>query len=541
MNKEIRLLCIVYCIFHLSSSLFGLGEKVITNGSSQGWEAVETWEGVVPLGQIRPHPVLALSSERNTLDGRISPLRGALDMALSFDESRAELFSDRMGNYSVSVSPSVTAISRRWARAGTGAAHFSGNAPMETQSAFLDSSPMVIIPRRASGLFSPNSHFGDFTIEFWIYPLNLENGEQIIYWTSARQNPLGNQVVERIQCVASRNRLQWNFLDFFSSPDDSRQLNLSFGGLSPITPQTWSHHLVRFDSQDGCLEYLVNGRVESILYATSSGKEGGEVYAPVSGEGSRLVLGGRFSGLLDEFHIYRACVEPALELYPRRGGRMETRLIDLGEENSQILAVNVAGGVNSDALPGRSGQAWGPLLPGGFFRFPDDSAIQFFIRAGDSPFIRVDGEWKTFKPGEPLDLRGRYVQLAAEFFPSGDGEVSPYLEELRIVYIPDEPPAPPTMVTAIARDGAVELFWRSSADRDVNGYLVYYGVSRGNFFGNEAILGVSPIDVGNRTQIRIDGLQNGVLYYFAIAAYDRHDHGGEFSREVSARPLRMIE
>jgi hypothetical protein len=76
--------------------------------------------------------------------------------------------------------------------------------------------------------------------------------------------------------------------------------------------------------------------------------------------------------------------------------------------------------------------------------------------------------------------------------------------------------------------------------------MVYYGTSRGEYFGEGAAPGASPVDVGKRTGLYIDGLENGVLYYFAVAAYDRRDgtddgrgifHAGEFSREVSARPL----
>ena len=53
----------------------------------------------------------------------------------------------------------------------------------------------------------------------------------------------------------------------------------------------------------------------------------------------------------------------------------------------------------------------------------------------------------------------------------------------------------------------------------------------------------SPLDVGDHTSVRIDGLNNGTLYYFAVAAYNKPEHTlapepGEFSREVAARPLR---
>ena len=107
-----------------------------------------------------------------------------------------------------------------------------------------------------------------------------------------------------------------------------------------------------------------------------------------------------------------------------------------------------------------------------------------------------------------------------------------------------EPPLPPVYVAAAARNGAVDLTWRASTSKDVGGYLVYYGTARGEYFGNHAI----PIDAGNRTSLRIEGLNNGTLYYFAVAAYNRpqiHNgrtqmylpEPGEFSREAAARPL----
>jgi hypothetical protein len=101
---------------------------------------------------------------------------------------------------------------------------------------------------------------------------------------------------------------------------------------------------------------------------------------------------------------------------------------------------------------------------------------------------------------------------------------------------------PPAGISVLARDGAVELNWRNSPDRDTEGYLVYYGRARGEYFGEDAAQGASPIDAGKQNSLRIEGLENGTLYYFAVAAYDRREagafHAGEFSREVSARPLR---
>jgi hypothetical protein len=532
------------CSFFLliPAGLFAYGEKTLALGGAAGWEAAENRDGIVEIGTVRPHPVLALSSAR---DDGFRP-----DMAIGFDESRPDLFADSAGNYRVSVSPSVSQAGMRRARAGFGAAHFFGGG----------TEPLVIVPRSREALLSPEPGFRDFTLEFWLYPMNMENGEEILAWNSTRLTGRGEQIDQRIQCAAVRNRLQWSFVDFFSSPDEGGRLTVSSRGASPVAPRTWSHHLIRFDADTGLLEYLVNGIPEDTLYVTSTGHEGGEVYTPVIGEGGRMVLGGRFSGLMDEFRLYGSFVErPLLQKYPPREGRVETRVLDLGEGNNRVVRVDAFGGRTSNA--GRIGDSGTPALliepvneysGNSSFNFADDSTIRFFIRTADSPYANAG--WRSFEPGTDLDgglsvtdgpgeFRGRFIQLAAEFYPSGNGETTPYLEELRITYAADEPPHPPPMLTAVARDGAVDLSWRPSPDRDVQGYLVYYGTSRADYFGEGAVPGSSPINAGTRTSIHLDGLKHGVLYYFAVSAYDRPNavHGGEFSREVTARPLKAAD
>jgi hypothetical protein len=531
-----KIICYAAVFLLMPAGLFAYGEKTLALGGAAGWDAAENREGVAEIGTVRPHPVLALSSARDDAF--------RLDMALGFDESRPDLFADGAGNYRVSVSPSVSQAGMRGARAGLGAARFSGGG----------GEALLVTPLSRQALLSPEAGIRDFTLEFWLYPMNMENGEEILAWTSTRLGGRGEQIDQRIQCVSVRNRLQWTFADFFSSPDGAGRLTVSTRGATPSVPQTWSHHLIRFDADTGLFEYLVNGIPEDILYVTSTGHEGGEVYAPVAGEEGRLVLGGGFTGLMDEFRLYRSFVErPLLQKYAPREGRVETRVLDLGEENSRVVRVDALGGRTSNA--GRMGDSPAPALViapvneyrgGGPFRFADDSAIRFFIRTADSPY--ANAPWRAVEPGTDLDggpaeFRGRFVQLAAEFYPSGNGEATPYLEELRLTYAADEPPHPPTTVSVIARDGAVDLSWRPSPDRDTRGYLVYYGTGPGDYFGEGAALGSSPIDSGSRTSMHIDGLKNGVLYYFAVSAYDHPNasHGGEFSREVTARPLKAAD
>jgi hypothetical protein len=569
MKKEPGIILLLYFFLFISGSLYSVDEKTVAIGGDSAWEAVEKRNGIVELARLRPHPVLALSSASGAAPGKsAAPEDRFLDLALSFDEAGPELFTDQTGHYRVMVNPrtdpaesaAIQAADRRWARAGRGAAFFPG--ADVSAGAGKAGPPLVIEARTGDALFAPNNHIRDFTLEFWLYPLNMINGEQILTWISSRPLPRQGDAAamnggreygfQRIQCIAVKNRLQWTFLDVFTGSGASRPVTLTLSGDTPVVPKTWSHHLIRFDSDTGLLEYLVNGKAEAITYASSTRREGGEIYTLLLGEGGSFMLGNRFTGLLDEFKIYSAWIGTAeTRKYSPRGGRMETRPIDLGEGSSDILKAEARGGrasVSGGIIQNDYAGYGGPYSGGEAFRFADDSALQFFIRAADSPYYWTDADWRPFIPGTELagDLRGRYVQFAVDFYPSGDGETSPYLEEIRLTYRPDEPPMPPSMISAVAHDGAAELRWKPSPDTDTLGYLVYYGASRGEYFGEGAALGSSPIDVGNRTGLRIDGLENGVLYYFAVAAYDRREgregdreifHAGEFSRELSVRPL----
>jgi hypothetical protein len=553
MKKETRFILIVYIFLLVSGSVYGIGEKTLVFGGESGWKIAESRAGVTEAESVRPHPVLILCSVTGASTAGYSAASGvfgnfaamtepALDMSLSFDERDTGLYRDGAGRYSITVSPEVEAVDRRFARAGTGAALFGGN-----MFAPSGSGPLVIEPHSRRALFAPGNRIGDFTVEFWLYPMNLENGEGILTWISSKPVK-GEYTEQRIQCVSSRNRLEWSFENFFFSPDGVSRINIRFSGDTPVVPKTWSHHLVRFDATTGMIEYLVDGGSETIVYATSTGSESGEVYTPVAGNGGIFEIGGRFTGLMDEFKIHSVFAgRSSMQKYASSGGRMETGVIDLGEYNSGIVRIDATGGRTGSRGLGTHSE----FRENGRLRFSDDAEMNFFARASNYPYRMDESAWTSFTPGKDLvdvlhdDLRGRYLQIAVDFYPSADGENSPYLDELRVIYIPGEPPKPPGNLTAAAVDGGAFLRWKHSPDSNMSGYLVYYSAVRGDLFGEGAALGPSPVDAGKNNSLLIDGLKNGTLYYFRIAAYDNTNGSaeyrvGEFSKEVTARPLKGL-
>jgi hypothetical protein len=508
-------LCLVVFIFS-ACHLFAIGEQVFKIGASVGWTLFEKRDGVMESDSQRPWTVLALVP--------VKSMNPDADMLIGFDEAKPSDFYDKQGRYTVEVQDRVGQAGALSARMGKGAARFFGD------------KGVTVKPTSTSAQLSPGKYWGDFSIEFWVQPFNMGNGEQILQW-SATTRSAGNYISQRIRCISMKNRFQWTFSGFFIAPGDNMaQQEIILAGTSSITPKTWSHHIIRFDSQTGLLEYMVNGQLEAIAYATSTAREGGEVFTPLIGENGVLTMGDGFIGLMDEFCLYSDFADVSIARYPIEGGRVETRSIDLGEPNSAVVRVDASAG----RMFTRNNTPRSEFVGRDIRRFSDDAELQFFIRASESPYV-WSNDWSVFIPGKNLDnTRGRYVQIAVQFYPSGDREASPYLDEISIVYKPDEPPLPPTMVTATAKDGAVILAWKNSPDIDILGYFIYYGGRTGEYFGEDALQGASPIDVGNKTSVRIDGLKNGTLYYFAVSAYDglSPPHLGMFSREVSARPLR---
>ena len=535
---------LVYILLFISGSVYGVGERTISLGGQSTWRLAEQRINITEVRSVRPHPVLVLSSASGTsasgysaatgVLGNFSPLtETAFDLSVSFDESQTGLYRDSAYHYRISAQEGVAAADRRYARAGTGAALFGST------DAASGASAVVIEPQSRGALFAAENRIRDFTIEFWLYPLNMENGEQILSWVGTR--PSGAQyTVQRIQCFSSRNRLQWSFTNFFASTAGTAYKSIEFSGNSPVVPKVWSHHLIRFDASTGMIEYLVNGTSETITYATSTGRESSEVFTPIAGNGGAFLLGERFMGLIDEFKIHSVCAgRSSVQRYVPSGGRTVTSAVDLGGHSSGVVRVDASGGRTSI----RGTSINNEFRRNGRFRFSDDTEMNFFIRASENPYLLSDSPWISFTPGAGISgVHGRYVQIAVDFYPSADGESSPYLDELHIVYLPGEPPLPPRNLTAAAVDGGVMLRWRHSPDTNAEGYLVYYSSTRGEFFGEDSVLGPSPLDVGRTNSFFIGGLTNGTLYYFRIASYDRItgtvDYNiGEFSVEVTARPL----
>jgi len=412
-------------------------------------------------------------------------------------------FSDGAGNYKIrSDSPTC---SRNTFLLGRGSA------------AFLGKRNALSLEPGAGSQF--RTAWQDFSLEFWLYPATLNNGEIVLAWSGVRMEN-GGVSVQSLECRLLDRRIIWSFDNFFGSKQHPR---FSISGITPLLPREWHHHLLRFDSSSGMLEYLVDGVPEGIFYATDTLREGGTILIPSTGTEGSFILGKDFTGLMDELRISKYFLtDPILERYANRSGVATSRIFDLEYSGSRLKRI--------DAV----------------YESPSNSEVYFYYRVSDrlEKNLELDSPWVQFKPNNDLpgSVKGRYIQLQIELMPDGTSMLSPRLSEIRIRYEPDLPPPPPAFLMAEAGNQQVALSWRRVSEKDIGGYLIYYGNAPGQYMGTGCREGNSPIDVGDKNSLTLTGLENGKLYYFAVVAYDSSvpPHQSDFSREVSARPSRIL-
>ncbi len=488
----------------LSASVFAwplyADEQVMVIRGSALWSCLSKSEGIgsVPLGDGTPALVIDGASARDPSD----------DLFLPFDGDRSDWLVDLAGHYDAVPAPGVTSVGRDRSRRGAGAALLSPSGD-----------GLKIVPRSDS-LFGSVGPVGDFTIDFWLYPANMENGEQALVWNASGRGTLGNSR-QSIRCVVSKSKFAWTFAGFFADKGGTATVDLTVEGRSVIVPRHWTHQLIRYQADTGLLEYEVDGAVEAVVNVLSPDSR--EPLQPFVRSVAPIFVGPRFAGMVDELRIRRSFVEDSpQEKYPVHGVEGITTFIDLGRVGTILTGLDA-----EVALPG------------------DSSGVRILARASDNPYAWREGDdWVLIgTDGHPATaLVGRWVQVRFDLYPNSSKEATPVLRALRFHYRTEDPPVPPSTLIATPKDGAVELTWSVVPEDDLGGYLVYFGDRSRTYFG-ESKLGNSPLPVGQRNSIVIDGLENGRLYYFAVAAYDRQEtpRVGPLSREVYARPERTAQ
>lgn len=394
---------------------------------------------------------------------------------------------------------------------------------------------------RDDGMFGPEQVWTDFSIEFWMYPAHFQNGELLFSWTGTSWLN-GSPVRQELSIRSKDGKMLWDLEKFFINLSENEEAGAVLGhhsarlvSRSEIVPRSWSHHMLRYNSEMGVLEYLVNGVSEEVIQLSSQEGSMGSPLLPYVGRDSNagIEIGGNFHGFLDDFRISRSWVEnPSLAVARNEPGYAVIGPIDLGYDGVRLTSFK-------------------PM-----YRTPGNTEIRYAILQRDAanPVLGSEvsdpGKWALIRPGENPssileDSFGRHVYLRLDFLPDGSAENIPLVQKISLEYEQDPAPPAPVNLRTFSGDSHVELAWNEVVSGNVQGYLLYYGDSPGSFFGEDSDLGPSPVDLGNVTEVQVDGLLNGKMYYFRIASYNRYNspelglyRERNLSQEVFARPSR---
>ncbi|RKX85932.1 MAG: hypothetical protein DRP58_05150 [Spirochaetes bacterium] len=479
----------------LASSLYALTTN-ISIGDSEGWSWIETWNNTGLIYGQGEYKNIGLKTAAYESDNNT-------DLLVHFDNTS---INDTSGNYIIDSHIKNTQNVK-----------LIGNA----SGVFRGSKESLTLYPEPGALFSGDSNPDSFSIEFWLNPSRFGENPIIFSYQGTIRDQSKNLIPQELICSLNDRKLNWKLNNIFYTEENNSNIELS--GLTSIIPDVWHHHLLRFDSSSGLIEYLLDGQLEAIQYASMTGAEDGSILSPlISSTGTpHLTLGNNYIGYMDELRISKTFIQnPVLSRYQETTGNAVSGIIDLERSGSKLRKISIK------------------------HEIPEDSAIFFYYNISDNLGAMFDeANWMGFNPNEMFisQNKGRYLKIKIEMMTDGKEILTPSISHLNIIYEKNLKPLAPLYLKVTGRNHSVSLSWPKMSEPDIEGYLIYYGTKTGSYFGSESIEGISPLIIkGNKiTSLDITGLENGKLYYFAIAAYDEagFNYPGELSPETTCRPI----
>lgn len=95
------------------------------------------------------------------------------------------------------------------------------------------------------------------------------------------------------------------------------------------------------------------------------------------------------------------------------------------------------------------------------------------------------------------------------------------------------PPAAPTGLLTSYGNQSLTLFWEENSESDLSGYNLHHGTS----ISDTLLLIASNL---SDTSYKDNGLVNGIVYYYQIAAVDQNSNESPFSEVICSKPLSYI-
>ncbi len=485
------------------------------------------------------------------------------DIVLSFDKPGDQYIRDDSGKYEINAGNYI--FSTESGGFGRGCA------------SFFRADHSVRVKTVNSLWLGSCGDLGSFNIEFRFNAREMRRGtlfSRVGYFSGMKKG---------IEITLRNKRLIVHLHNLFQLPDGSWESRI-LTGRAPLSPDKWYHFSLSYDRISGKLARFIDGVEEESLFMTAGGTPYDSVYTPSFGHRNSIdenfqcldlplvTLASDFNGFLDEFRISYAFFENLKETrdlaITRYKGSSFAGRIPYNREGVITSPVHTFAGTGTSVTE----LSWQAHIPG-------ESYIWMEFRISDTFFDERDMNLKWYRvdnnqrriflmKGEDGEyLRGKYYQWRAHLVASPDGKSSPLLQNVKVNYRLDKAPDTPMFLEVVkAGDRHVILRWKKNVDHDISGYRVYYGAVNGRYDGIISQVRGNRITnetgSGNYVEIKIDNsvidenkqadrrgvliypsIENTVLYYFSVSAYDSYrpgtvyNHESEISKPVTARPF----
>jgi fibronectin type III domain protein/concanavalin A-like lectin/glucanase superfamily protein len=493
--KTMKNIYIIISFLFLAGSLFALDSNISIGGAA-GWEQIDTWNNVEVIDGKKGYTSIGLKSAIYKPDE-------LTDLLIHFDNSEIV---DSSGNYLLVSQIENTKIKKSI-----------GN----SSGVFRGSEESIILYPGPAAIFSGNDVLDNFSIEFWLNPSRFSKNPILISYQGTLIDQQGNIVPQELNCSIENRKLVWKLNNIFFT--EEKNTNIKLKGLISVIPEKWHHHQLRFNGSSGIIEYLVDGKLEAIQYASKTGTEDGTILYPlISSSGKNpLIIGKGFTGYMDELRISKDFIQdPVLRRYQETSGSAVSQIIDFGRSNSILKKIAID------------------------HEIPQDSAIFYQYNISDNLEAMFDeSKWIEFQPPKMFlsQNKGRYFRVRMDMKTDGEESMTPSLSQLDLIYERNLQPLAPSYLHGTGKESSITLSWPEFSETDIEGYLIYYGTQKGIYFGSDAMEGTSPLTVQGKeiTNITLHGLETGQLYHFSIAAYDEAgpEYPGLLSKEITVRPM----
>ncbi len=388
---------------------------------------------------------------------------------------------------------------------------------------------IILFPNSESILKKHVSSVQNFTISFQLYPYRVGEGTQKIasyegYFTDELS---GIQTIG-FAITIENGVVYYHFKNFFTD-NEGAHCSFTLKEQLPLIDNKWEMHTVVVDSANSTIKVYRNNEEQDIVFIRK-GKlfNGGRLYSSpklMEIDNIPLTIGQNGIFSLDEFVIYRDAVTDFMEHTPNQRLFFETEVFQVSKNISSLYEMNIKSSSTKENY----------RLA---YRFSD----RYFLPNNDIvPWVYVDPTKKNFPNSY---TKGKYLQWRVEYYtPAKATDELFYVSDVFARYKETTNPGTIQINSILAKDGSIEISWKTLPSDLITSYEIYYGYSPDNYFGKAEFSPASPISIDIKRsslsqdiEYTLDGLDNERPYYISIRAKDIYGQYGPFSPEIVSRP-----